>query len=266
MKSLFDIGQKNTGSQHTILLEVGPGYVSYAYLDNNSKSIDGLHYFLFDEEETEKNVAHIIAQIEGRAQQPAIVCSAFPQALLTPAKFFTDDYATLDAVYGQHGRAYFNDAIPEWQLVNVYSFPEGLKRILSDSFSAVSFYHAYTPAIKIYSGYVADNQLLVHFTQQQFRVLLKKDSTIHLAQTYSYKTPLDVVYHLLKICQEFGLPQASVHFIVSGLIEQSSQLYTELQQYFSNLHFTHPPEISFPANNHPHHFFTSLYNLAACAS
>ena len=172
----------------------------------------------------------------------------------------------LKAVYGPSAKAYLHDNVPEWQLTNLYAMPVAFHKALQASFSSLQFFHAYTPAIKIYNGYIADNQLNVHFTPQHFRVLFKKDSSIQLAQTYAYKTPLDVVYYLLKICYEFGLSQQELHVILSGLIEKDSAMFTELHQYFANVHFAHPPEITLPDDSHPYHFFTSLYNLASCAS
>jgi hypothetical protein len=73
-----------------------------------------------------------------------------------------------------------------------------------------------------------------------------------------------VAYYLLKICYAFELSQQEVYLILSGLVEKSSNLFAELQQYFAHIHFAQRPEISLPQTSHPHHYFTSLYNLAAC--
>jgi hypothetical protein len=72
------------------------------------------------------------------------------------------------------------------------------------------------------------------------------------------------VYYLLRLCQEFDLLQQEVFVILSGLVEKDSALYTELQQYFTNIHFAQQPEISLPQSQHPHYYFTAVYNLAAC--
>ena len=122
-------------------------------------------------------------------------------------------------------------------MVNIYSMPSVFRDQMQQTFSSVQYLHAYTTAIKLYNGYLADNQLSVHFTPNHFRVLLKKDSAIQLAQTYFYATPLDVIYYLLKICYEFELDQASVSIILSGLVEKASNLYAELEQYFSKTSF-----------------------------
>lgn len=267
LKTLFNIQSgRELSNEHTLLLEAGADYCSYAYWHRPSNVIDRLQFVSFDETEAEVRLAEILAELQPSAPRDVVFCAAFPQALLVPNKFFREEYSLLDAVYNQPTQAYFHDAIPEWQLVNLFAMPDAIYKRIQAAFGAVKLHHAYTPSLKVYNGYIADNQLLVHFTQQHFRVLLKKESSIQLAQTYAYKTPLDVVYFLLKICSEFALSQSAVHVILSGLVEKQSAMFTELQQYFANLHFAQPPALSLPDDSHPHHFFTSLYNLAACVS
>jgi hypothetical protein len=89
-----------------------------------------------------------------------------------------------------------------------------------------------------------------------------------MAQTFSYITPADVIYYLVKICHEFGFTQQAIRLAVSGLIEKESALYKELVHYFLNIRFREPSwqapvegEAQYPA-----HFFTSLNDLALCES
>jgi hypothetical protein len=267
LKTIFDIrSDKEAGAEHSLLLEVGIDYCTYAFWNSATHCIDRLQFITFNEIEAEEHLPKIVAGINKNDFQSVYVCSALPQAILTPIKFFNNNYEALDIVYDQPAQEYKHDAIPEWQMVNMYSVPQAMHQLLQNSFSGVQYIHAYTPAIKVYNGYVADNQLAIHFTPQHFRVLLKKDAAIQLAQTYQYTTPLDVIYYLLKICYEFELDQSSVYIILSGLIQKDSRLFTELQQYFTNVHFAHPPELKLPDNSLPHYFFTSLYNLATCVS
>lgn len=252
--------------EHSLLLEIGNDYFSYAFWHRNSNTIDQLQFISFQQTELDEHLPTLLNEISQHRFQSVHVCSAFPQSLLVPTKYFNNKYDVLNLVYDQPAQEYFHDRINDWQMVNVYAMPQQLHQTLQQRFSNLHFVHAYTPGIQVYNGYVADNQLMVHFTPGFFRVLLKKESVIHLAQTYAYTTPLDVVYYLLKICYEFGLEQSSVFLILSGLVDKDSNLYTELEQYFVNVHFAHPPEIGLPGGNHPHHFFTSLYNLATCVS
>lgn len=265
MKTLFEIGSVTAaGKEHTLLFEVGKDYCSHAYLHKPTHKIDYLQLSTFDEFTLDENVAGMIQNLKTTAVESVVVCSAFPQALLFPHKYFSNDFSALDLVYEQPAQEYFKDRIAEWQIVNMYSLPQAICLPFQQNFSTVQYVHAYTPTIKIYNGYVADNQLMVHFTEQYFRVLLKKDMAIHLAQTYFYKTPLDVIYYLLKICYEFELSQQEVFLILSGHVEKESNLFSDLQQYFTHIHFAQQPEISLPQSSYPHYFFTSIYNLAAC--
>lgn len=266
LKTVLEIGSsKAVNREHTLLVEVGKTFCYAAFLHKPTATLNRIWLTSFDEFRLGETVPEIFRYANGSGVESAIVCSAFPQALLYPAKLFQDDYAVLRSVYDEPVQDCFHDRIPEWQMVNVYSVPQGVSRFAAKFFSDVQYFHAYTPSIKIYNGYVAENQLSVHFAEGSFRVLLKKAAHIHLAQTYTYQGPLDVIYYLLKICAEFGLLQQEVHLVLSGLVEKSSRLFSDLQQYFAHLHFAQQPEISLPQSPHPHYYFTSLYNLAACA-
>lgn len=267
MKTLFDIGTEPAAtSQHSLLMEVGRGHCTIAYLNKESNRISWMQVVSFDETGMEAPFAELVRSLDQQAFDTVVICSAFPQSLLFPTKYFRQDYTALNLLYELPAQAYFYDRIEEWQMVNAYAIPEPIYDALTEAFPAAKFIHCYTPAIKVYNGFVADHQLSVHFTEKHFRVLLKKDMMVQLAQTYAYQAPLDVVYYLLKICHEFELSQQEVFVILSGLVEKESILFSELAQYFTQLHFARPPEMALPESPHPHYFFSSIYNLAACVS
>lgn len=267
MKILFDIPPESAiGKRHTLLLEAGSEYCCYAYYDKAANKIEALRYLSFDEVDAEASLQTILEEASQPQPAVAVICSALPQALLIPHKFSEARDVFLETVYGKPFTMQAFDAIPEWQIANAYWLPVRLPDTLHSCFSSVEFFHAYTPAIKNYNGYAAGTQIAVCFTPQRFRVLFRKEAAVQLAQTYAYKTPLDVVYYLLKIGYEFGITQGEADLILSGLIEKDSAMFNELQHYFSKVHFAHPPDITLPDAAYPHHFFTSLYNLARCAS
>jgi hypothetical protein len=264
MKTVFTLGESRKNAD-TLIMEVGPDYCSYAFLDTISKSFDLIRYIVFDEVESEQELKNLLDQLEESFERVRI-CSAFEQALITPQHLFKGNYALLDLVFDNGSRYHMNDPINEWQVTALYSMPSLIYKILLSKFPFAEFCHSYTPALKIYNGFVAPDQVDIHFTTSNFRVIVKKDGGLQLAQTYSYKTPLDVVYYLLKIFYEFRLDQSEAFLIVSGLVEQDSTLYNELHHYFANIHFSQAPAFSIPGDAHPQYYFTSLYNLAACVS
>ena len=109
-------------------------------------------------------------------------------------------------------------------------------------------------------------QINIQFAPNQFSVLVKKRGQLQLAQIYKYQSPLDVVYYLLKIIEELDLSRDETVLILSGLIEEKSDLYKELYQYFLHIQFSSPASNNNENNDLPTYFFTSLYNLSACVS
>jgi hypothetical protein len=250
-----------------MFVEVGETFCSIAAVDSSAKSAKYIDVYSFDAMALNESIDAILKLISDRKKNVSnlVVSSAFPQALLVPNKFFHLKASLLHNIYNLNHFFPLNDPIAEWQLMNVYALPLSIHKKITEQHPYANFMHAYTPLLKIYNGFTSDHQLSAHFIGKQFRVMVKKNHHIQMVQTYSYSSPMDVVYFLLKICSEFQLPQEETQIIISGLIEENSALYKELHNYFLHLHFAISETLSLPEHEYPNHFFTSLHNLAACA-
>lgn len=267
LKTIFQIGDITDKKHHEMLiLEIGPDHCSYAFFNKTSNSIEGLKFANIDEFTAEADVGTILEELSSKSFEDVVIASAYPTAMLTPLQYSNESNNLLDLVYDQPKFQILHDTINEWQIVNAYSIPPDILQILKYRFPGGKFLHVYTPVLKVYNGFASEDQIAVHFTTQYFRIVVKKSAQLHLAQIYSYKTPLDVIYYLLKICSELELHQSGIYLIISGLVDESSALYKEMQNYFMNIHFSHPPEVTVPQHDYPQHFFSSTYNLAACVS
>ncbi|MFN2438913.1 MAG: DUF3822 family protein [Chitinophagaceae bacterium] len=266
MKVLFRIGEgKKIINGSTLLCEWGNNHCCFSAYDWKAKTLQNLQYAAFDYL-TDNVGDDILQEIKKETEYDKVLfCSCFSQAILTPAKTHQQADSLLTYVFDEKNIISLRDVIPELQLVNHYYFPNRLYKKILSAIPLACFLHMYTPSIKIYNGYAGENQVAVHFTPYNFRIIVKKNGQLQLAQMYSYRCPLDVVYYLLKIIDEFGLLNEDTYIILSGLIEEDSALYKELHQYFLNVHFALPGNILLQNNNMPQHFFTSMYNLAACA-
>lgn len=265
LKTVFTIGNEITGCD-TLLFEIGAEYCCYAFLKGPEKTFQKISYVTYNEIDADKELAEILEEVKNAACEKVVVCSAFPQAFLTPKQGYQNDFILLNVIYDSPFLKYLKDDISEWQMNITYAMPSPIFHLIKEKFRFAEFIHVQTPVLKIFNGVEAADQITIHFSTQNFRVLVKKNKQIQLAQTYAYKTPLDVTYYLLKICYEFQMEQSQVHLVISGLIDQDSALYNELHNYFLNLHFAQPPLYALPENDYPHHYFSSLYNLAACVS
>ncbi|HVG15575.1 MAG TPA: DUF3822 family protein [Chitinophagaceae bacterium] len=265
MKTLFEIGDVAHNDGDILAMEIGETHISISSIDGPSKKLNGLKVFTCPSFVTGETVSGLIDHLSINGSYKTVVISpAFPQALLIPKKLFNAEDFILQNTFELDDVVLFSDHIGEWQLVNSYALPESIHQVLEKTFPGATYLHAYSPLLKIFNGYSSEQQVAVYFIHSQFRVVVKKDQNVQLVQTYSYATPMDVVYFILKILLQFDLQQEDTQIIISGFIEQDSALYKELYNYFLNLHFSNISYLTLPENDYPKHYFTSINNLAAC--
>jgi hypothetical protein len=267
LNTVFQIGNlSGEEAVDTVFVELNQTFCSLAFVNSVAKSVLFIGMYTFDTFSLDKGIDDILKIISERKYrfQNTIISPGFPEALLIPNKFYHYKSSLVNSIYNQNHFYYLTDPIAEWQLMNVYAIPVAVHKKLSEKLPLATYIHAYTPLLKIYNGFTSDNQLSAHFIGKQFRVLVKKQHQVQLIQTYSYSSPMDVVYFLLKICTEFQLSQEDTQIIISGLIDEDSALYKELHNYFLQLHFAISTTVLMPEHEHPNHFFTSIHNLAAC--
>jgi hypothetical protein len=264
---IFDIGNTRDTDSGVLLCEWGEAHCCIALLNESSKTLACLRYFSveWNDEAAVENVLHILADLAASATR-VVICSAFPQAVLVPGKMFSEEKDFISSLWGNRYTPQLADPINEWQVVNAFALPAPLYEKINGRFPGAAITHVYSPELKIYNGFVAEHQMVIHFSPNYFRVIVKRSGQLQLAQIYFYNAPLDVVYYLLKIVEELNLDKDDTYLIVSGLIEESSALYKDIESYFANVHFATPFPVTLPGNVHPQHFFTSMYKLAACVS
>ena len=259
----FEIGLQDNDS-NVLLLEVGETYCVLSFLNTTRNSLDALQVYTFESAAVEESIREMLnSVIEATTLDKVVFSSAFPEALLIPRKFYSSN-SFVNALYPTPNSRGMHDVVSDWQLVTSYTIPDSIFQIIRSRFSNVEFIHAYTSFLKENNGITADHQLRVHFVGNQFRVLLKKHQQVYLVQTYSFASPMDVVYYLLKILTEFGISQEDVHLVLSGFIDEKSALYKDLYSFFLNIDFVSATTLILSQQDHPNHFFTSTHNLAAC--
>ena len=264
MSLQIEIGdlKSNGHEKNTLLIEIGESYYMISIFNNAKKEFIALQFATVEPFELINKVDEFIKELSDVEFEKIVICSAFSNAVLVPRKLHNENS---NKIFDK-SQYQLETVIAEWQMVALFSIPKQLYQKLDAALPSAVITHCYAPALKVYNGFVSQNQLLVHFVPNQFRVIVKKEQHLQLAQTYQYAAPLDVVYYLLKICNEFNFSQTETYIVISGLIEENSALYKELNAYFSNVHFAAKPPVTVVVNKYPQHFFTSMYNLASCVS
>ena len=268
LKQLFHIenGNSDTG-QEILSLRLGEKHSSFAISNKSGSELYELAYCSVDSWNENEVTAFFSAFscLQNSFYKVQVVYD-FRESLLISTSNYSPDIAglVLNMVSGGNSSNtnIVSEQIPERQLYNIYAVPKEIHEWINKKFSSARFWHQNTIGIKNITATGSDGSLLVDIRKDDFSVLAAKDSKILLAQTYTYATPEDILFYLLKICQQFSLSQREVELQLSGLIDKQSALYKELFQYFITITFR---EASWNVrNDYPAHFFTALNDLAKC--
>lgn len=250
-----------------LLCELSQYHVCIALADAASRKITQLSYYeLRNILEPEK--LHDVMRAENvdvRNMNRVVVSNAVKDVVLVPASYFSEDSGRrfYTSGFGSTPDTFFYDQIPEYNVVLVHAFPQAIMDSLK-SLQGTEAMHFYSCQLRTDAGFESESQITVHFTSKEIHIIAKREQQLKIAQTYYYATPLDVVYYLLLICQEYNFSQTKTVVVLSGLVSEDSAMYNELHQYFSALCLWKPPSKTILQGDHPHHFFSSMYNLAAC--
>lgn len=268
LKQLFNIqlpAAAPDGDQ-VLLCELSYYHLCFGIADAASRQLVRLSYFEQEDPITPSDIRNLLQReaVPGHFKK-VVLGSAFPEVSLAPLSKVTNEVlpAFLNSGYEPSAQTIFYDKIKEQDLAVVYTLPVAVLNTFGQGNMAEP-QHIFTTALKMYHP-VLDNQIGVHFTSREMKVIVKKNRQLQLAQTYTYSSSLDVIYYLLTICQAYAMAQEKTAIVISGLIDQESALYEEIHQYFSILHFDEPGNGLLPEHEYPKHFFSSMHNLASCA-
>lgn len=274
MKQLFNItvGETKETVQPVLSIRLGEKHCSFSITDFITKDLKSLAYYSVDEvtDSFLREILSVHPELNNTFYQ-VLVSYDYPHSSLVSFSNYKHEEAgfLLNTLFGLNdGSTVVSESVADWQLYNVYAVPKGVQQWINNKFSAAKYWHQYTVNIKNIKPAMEGGSILLDVRQDDFTVLVSANNKLLLAQTFCYSTPEDVIYYLLKICEQFDLSQQDVQIGLSGLIDQQSALYRELYQYFLQVEFRNPSWI-IPAtanSESPLHFFTSLNDLSQCAS
>jgi hypothetical protein len=271
VKQLFNIKSERSSdtAQQVLSIRLGEKHGSFAITNRSGDELFLLTYCTTDQWNENDLAEFFNSQPElSNSFFQVLVCYDFPQNVLVPQKEYKQEDAglLLKTLHGINGtETIISETIPEWQLYNIYAVPKEIQEWMTRKFPSSKYWHQHSLAIKNIDAANSNGSLGVDFRKDEFVLLSAREGKLLLAQTFSYSTPDDVVYYLLKVCQQFSLSQQEVQINLSGLIDKQSALYKEIYQYFINVQFREAAW-NIPGDEYPAHFFTSLNDLARCAS
>lgn len=272
LKKLFHIAAIVPGQQgqQVLAIHLGKKHCCFAITDNSGRRLYQLEYYTCDEvnENFLNNLITVHPELE-QSFQKVLISYDHPQSVLMPLQYHQDkdDAILINLIHGSGKKTItLNEEISGWQLRNIYSVPKETTDWLNHKFPDAVYWHNYTSGIRNIKDADDSGSIWIDFRTEDFSLIAAKDNKLLLAQSFCYSAPDDVIYYLLKTCREFSLSPLETKIILSGLVEERSVLYKEMYQYFLNIEFRVADWTMNGDNEYPAHFFTSLNDLAKCAS
>jgi Protein of unknown function (DUF3822) len=275
LKPTFNIQVDHAAAgQLNLFLQIGEYHLAYTIIDNNSNCVAVAMYHL-QKQDSNEDTANLLKEIV--AQQPLLkdgLCKIvlifdYPQAVLIPEAYMQYEAKKnmLQLVFGEMEQMQIKTEFNAQKAMHViYAIPKIIDTVLTYIFSADITTHQYALLPNIVQQ--TNTYLYCVFNQSTVTILLVKNGSTQIMQTYNYKTPEDVAYYFLHTCTSFEIDINTLVVIVNGMIDKDSVLYTELYKYFLHIQFaTLPPGFTYPetlTNTYPQHYFSNLFAVAAC--
>ena len=237
-------------------------------MNHLSKQLVEFGYFTAEDEADYLKFFEETGLMNSRYYQTAIAYDA-NESLQIPSVVYRNENGDLhlNTLYGKTVHAnIISENIPAFNLYNVYRVPASLHASISRKFLSGKFWHFYTVILKNFSFQYPES-MFVDFKTDEVSIVVLRENRLLLCQTFMYTTHEDVLYYLLKCCQQLNLSQQQVHLFLSGLIEKDSALYRELYKYFIHLEFeqlSNDIKLTDALTIHPQHYYSSISKLAAC--
>lgn len=273
MNSSFIIQPQGIKTENADLyLEIKPGGVAYIILENNTcLALATFHFPPGASDEIVVESIHGLVKAQPVLQERfknVYIIYGYPQSVLVPNELMNgqENEAMLNLVFGDVDEAIIrSEYMHRHQIHNVYRVSAEVDAVVSRYFEQAAFTHLFSLLPDVIKG--TGSHLYCIFDPGQLTAMLLKDGKLQLVQNYDYKTPDDVSYHLLNICERFDadLPGVTVH--LSGMIDAASALYIELNKYFLQVLFEGlRDEYEYPENlqEYPAHYFSHLFAIVSC--
>jgi Protein of unknown function (DUF3822) len=274
LSSTFRIGKiESVSTDARLLIEISQQAISFVVIDNGNECVAlySHHYVPANDMEKSNDVLKQLVSDETILQEDfksTTVVYAHPQSVMIPSDLLQEAQKKemLELVHGDISEAFIRtDFLFRQYTHNIYPVPKQVDAVVSYLFSSPVSTHLYSLLPDMFQS--PGNHLHCIFSPSSFTAMLVKEGKLQAMQTFAFKTPEDVAYYLLQICEAFETDINETILHLNGMIDKSSSLYTELYKYFLNVEFaTLPSQYSYPEeiNNYPLHYFSHLFAAASC--
>ena len=164
------------------------------------------------------------------------------------------------------------DWIASIKAFNSYFIPEELERCFKKHFNHILWKHDSSILIEslIHQFKLQEGErVYISIQNKSFEITVLESKHLKFFNSFSYKTAEDLIYYLLFTYEQLNLNPNQTPLIISGEIEEDSEVYKLLYRYVRNISFTkrNPNyKYSFVFDQTKEHFYYKLLNQHLCVS
>jgi Protein of unknown function (DUF3822) len=272
----FAFSQKATTAYD---LNVMVGSDSIYYLINDAQmNVLALKSFHFDQRPNAQIAANLKATfiddplLKETYRSTKIVFST-PHFTLIPTKFYDENQHTayfenLTALTGYD--AISVDPIRIFDVQNVYLIDNQLAATAKTILPSAQHHHIFT-SLALGCQKIAEHrggyQLFANVRDGQLQILFFDGRDFIFGNSFSFKTPQDVIYYLLNCYEQFKLNPEVTPLSISGSLTEHSDIFKYIYRYIRHIGFVPtPPYFRFGQQftGIPAHFYFDLFSVKLC--
>jgi hypothetical protein len=113
-----------------------------------------------------------------------------------------------------------------------------------------------------------DIYLHAHIEADYFNLIIFRDNSLQLCNSFLYRNVSDILYHILNVLKNLGIKQDET-IVLSGQAEKFDDLYSNLAIYIRNIRFADLAgsfTFSYVFNEIPFHRYINLFSAGSCES
>ncbi len=253
-----------------LFVEIGIRHIACWCTTLRQNELKSFEYFSFDEPEGE-SFDEVIRQVklnstllEGSFVSTKIIWEN-ASCICIPEKYFSDplkqDYLRMMVGEKQDEQS-FSIAVNKMELV--YHVPDVKLQVMQKYYPEAESLHKYAQMIYALDSIktTVPGFVQVVFYHTHFLLMAVKDQQLQLIQTFIYKKPDAVIYHVLNVCERLQMEVAETELLVSGLIDTQSVLYQELYKYFNRIKMDSADSLQYNTEvftDYPAHYFIPFF-------
>lgn len=254
---------------------------SFALLNIREQKYIALEYYDLQNcsnySEVAEQIDGIIAQQDLLQQDFFSVATSISNSLntLTPKALYKEENGKEILGFNQallQNENESNDWLASIQAYNSYIIPQELERCFNKHFPNHKWKHHSSVFIEsLLHQFKLQEASKIYLSVQNnhFEIAVLEGRKLKFYNGYCYRSAEDLIYYLLFACEQLDLNPDQIPLVISGEIEEESEVYKFLYKYIRNISFIkrNPNyQYSFVLDEVKEHYYYKLLNLHLCAS